>query len=32
MENYDVIKNDFNDIAELQQQTKWNHNNCYLIM
>ncbi len=29
MENYDVIKNDFNDIAELQEQTKWNHNNCY---
>lgn len=29
MENYDVIKNDFNEIAELQEQSRWNHNNCY---
>lgn len=29
MEDYDVIKNDFNEIAELNEQTKWNHNNCY---
>lgn len=29
MENYDIIKNDFNEIAELQEQAKWNHNNCY---
>ena len=33
MENYDIVKADFNEIAELDD-TKWNHNNCYhnLIM
>lgn len=29
MENYDVVKADFNEIAELGSDPKWNHNNCY---
>lgn len=29
MENYDIIKDDFNEIAELPDAPKWNHNNCY---
>jgi SAM-dependent methyltransferase len=29
MENYDIIKSDFNEIAELGSDPKWNHNNCY---
>jgi SAM-dependent methyltransferase len=28
MEDYDVVKNDFNEISELDDP-KWNHNNCY---
>ena len=28
MENYDIVKNDFNEIAQLEDP-KWNHNNCY---
>jgi len=28
MENYDIVKNDFNEIAQLDDP-KWNHNNCY---
>jgi len=28
MEDYDVIKNDFNEISQLDNP-KWNHNNCY---
>ncbi len=29
MENYDIVKSDFNEIAELGDDLKWNHNNCY---
>jgi len=29
MQNYDVVKADFNEIAELGGDPKWNHNNCY---
>jgi len=29
VENYDIIKTDFNEIAELGSDPKWNHNNCY---
>lgn len=29
MENYDIVKSDFNEIAELGDDPKWNHNNCY---
>jgi SAM-dependent methyltransferase len=29
MEDYDIIKADFNEIAELGSDPKWNHNNCY---
>lgn len=29
MENYDSVKADFNEIAELGSDPKWNHNNCY---
>lgn len=29
MEDYDVVKQDFNEIAELQEHSNWNHNNCY---
>jgi 2-polyprenyl-3-methyl-5-hydroxy-6-metoxy-1,4-benzoquinol methylase len=29
MENYDNVKADFNEIAELGSDPKWNHNNCY---
>lgn len=29
MENYDIIKEDFNEIAQLGPDPKWNHNNCY---
>lgn len=28
MENYNIVKTDFNEIAELDE-LKWNHNNCY---
>lgn len=28
MEDYSVVKNDFNEISELSEP-KWNHNNCY---
>ncbi|NLY85417.1 MAG: class I SAM-dependent methyltransferase [Tissierellia bacterium] len=28
MEDYDLVKSDFNEIAELDEP-KWNHNNCY---
>lgn len=28
MEDYDVVRRDFNEIAELEEP-KWNHNNCY---
>lgn len=28
MEDYNVVKNDFNEISELDDP-KWNHNNCY---
>lgn len=28
MENYDIVKADFNQISELDEP-KWNHNNCY---
>ncbi len=28
MENYNLIKSDFNEISELDE-LKWNHNNCY---
>jgi ubiquinone/menaquinone biosynthesis C-methylase UbiE len=29
MEDYDVVKSDFNKIAGLGAEPKWNHNNCY---
>lgn len=29
MENYDIVRSDFNEIAELGDDPKWNHNNCY---
>jgi ubiquinone/menaquinone biosynthesis C-methylase UbiE len=29
MDNYEMIKADFNEIAELGPEPKWNHNNCY---
>ncbi len=29
MEDYAVVKSDFNTIAELGEDPKWNHNNCY---
>ena len=29
MENYDIVKLDFNEIAELGSEPNWNHNNCY---
>jgi ubiquinone/menaquinone biosynthesis C-methylase UbiE len=29
MEDYDVVKSDFNDIAELGNEPRWNHNSCY---
>ncbi len=29
MENYDIVKSDFDKIAELGAEPKWNHNNCY---
>lgn len=29
MENYNVVKSDFNEIADLPNPPKWNHNNCY---
>jgi len=29
MEDYEIIKADFNEIAELGDDPKWNHNNCY---
>lgn len=28
MGSYNIVKTDFNEIAELDQ-LKWNHNNCY---
>jgi len=28
MEDYNIVKNDFNEISELHEP-KWNHNNCY---
>lgn len=28
MEDYNIVKNDFNEISELDEP-KWNHNNCY---
>lgn len=28
MENYEIVKSDFNEISELAEP-KWNHNNCY---
>lgn len=28
MQDYNVLKNDFNEISELSE-AKWNHNNCY---
>lgn len=28
MQDYNVIKTDFNEISELEEP-KWNHNNCY---
>ncbi|WP_146126578.1 class I SAM-dependent methyltransferase, partial [Clostridium thermopalmarium] len=28
MEDYNVVKTDFNEISELDEP-KWNHNNCY---
>lgn len=28
VEDYNVVKNDFNEIPELDDP-KWNHNNCY---
>ncbi len=28
MEDYNVVKTDFNEISELSE-LKWNHNNCY---
>lgn len=28
MEGYNIVKNDFNQISELNEP-KWNHNNCY---
>lgn len=27
MENYEIVKADFNEIAELGDEQKWNHNN-----
>jgi hypothetical protein len=30
MEDYTLVKNDFNEIAELEDP-KWNHNDCYKI-
>lgn len=29
MEDYNVVKSDFNKIAELENEPAWNHNNCY---
>ena len=29
MEDYNIVKTDFNEIAELGDDPKWNHNNCY---
>jgi ubiquinone/menaquinone biosynthesis C-methylase UbiE len=29
MEDYDNVKSDFNEIAQLGAEPKWNHNNCY---
>ncbi|NTV90917.1 MAG: class I SAM-dependent methyltransferase [Clostridiales bacterium] len=29
MEDYTVVKSDFNEIAELGDDPAWNHNNCY---
>lgn len=29
MENYDIVRSDFNEIAELGDDPKWNHNSCY---
>ncbi len=29
MEYYDIIKSDFNEIAKLGDDPKWNHNSCY---
>lgn len=28
MEDYNIVKNDFNEISQLEEST-WNHNNCY---
>lgn len=28
MEDYNIVKNDFNEISQLNE-SKWNHNNCY---
>ena len=28
-EDYDIVKSDFNEIAGLGSDPKWNHNNCY---
>lgn len=28
MEDYDIVKNDFNEISQLDE-LRWNHNNCY---
>ena len=32
MENYEVVKADFNEIAQLDSDPKWNHNNCYFSL
>lgn len=29
MEDYNVVKSDFNEIAALGNEPRWNHNNCY---
>lgn len=29
MDDYDIVRADFNEIAELGNDPKWNHNNCY---
>jgi 2-polyprenyl-3-methyl-5-hydroxy-6-metoxy-1,4-benzoquinol methylase len=29
MEDYDVVKDDFNEIAEIENEPRWNHNACY---
>ncbi len=29
MEDYDVVRRDFDEIADLPDPPKWNHNNCY---